>query len=420
MANLIRKKLAGILTAAAVCMSCLPLGCISASATSIDQLDEAISNAPRSDFMGLAFYALITSSYSSAGYETGLISEENYDMLDNDNSGIVDINDAYTFLYWSSWESATGTLLSAAEQFLAEWEVGKPIVTNEGIATTTESELTETTTSTTITQTTVTQPTTTTTAPTTAPTTTTTAVPTTTTTTTTTSTTKATTKATTVTTTTTTKATTTIATKSVYNGIDVSKYQGNINWTAVRNAGNDFALIRAGYGKYASQEDPYFDQNMKNAQAAGISCGAYWFSYAESVADAKQEAEVFAQVISGYKFEYPLVFDIEAQVHTKMTKEEVSAIITAFCDTMEAKGYYVTLYSYASFLNTYVYQSVLEKYDIWVAHFNVSSPAYTKTAYGMWQYSSTGTVSGVPAAVDLDYSYKCYPNLMAQYKLNGF
>ncbi len=420
MANLIRKKLAGIFTAAAVCMACLPLGCISASATSIDELDTAIDNTPRSDFMGLAFYALIASSYSSAGYGSGLISEEHYDMLDIDNSSLIDINDAYTLLYWSSWESATGTLLAEAQLFLAEWDIGKPVVTNEGIAATTASQQTETTESTTIAQTTVTQPTTTTTALTTMPTTTTTAVPTTTTTTTTTTT--STTKATTVTTTTkvTTAAYTTIATKSVYHGIDVSKYQGNVNWTSVRNAGTDFALIRAGYGKYASQEDPYFDQNMKNAQAAGIACGAYWFSYAESVADAKQEAEVFAQVVSGYKFEYPLVFDIEAQIHTKMTKEEVSAIITAFCDTMESKGYYVTLYSYASFLNNYVYQSVLEKYDIWVAHFNVSSPSYSKTAYGMWQYSSTGTVSGVPTKVDLDYSYKCYPNIMAKYKLNGY
>ena len=197
-------------------------------------------------------------------------------------------------------------------------------------------------------------------------------------------------------------------------------YQQNVDWKAVKNSGVDYAIIRAGYGRYASQEDPYFDQNMRNAKAAGLACGAYWFSYADSVAAAKQEAEVFLQVIDGYQFEYPLVFDIEDQVHVNMTKEQVSAIIEAFCQTVEAKGYYVSVYSYASFLNTKVYQSVLEKYDIWVAHFNTSAPAYSLSNYGMWQYSSTGSVPGIAGNVDLDYGYYRYPNIMSQAHLNGF
>ncbi|MFR0951175.1 MAG: GH25 family lysozyme [Ruminococcus callidus] len=178
--------------------------------------------------------------------------------------------------------------------------------------------------------------------------------------------------------------------------------------------------MRAGYGKYASQKDPCFEQNMRNAKAAGVACGAYWYSYAVTPAEAKQEAEVFASIVQGYQFEYPLVLDIEDSTQTKLSKEQVSAIIQAFCDTMESKGYYISLYSYASFLNSYVYQSVLEDYDIWVAHFGVSRPSYSKTSYGMWQYSSTGSVSGISGNVDLDYSYKCYPNLMTKYHLNGF
>ena len=192
-----------------------------------------------------------------------------------------------------------------------------------------------------------------------------------------------------------------------------------MDWKAVKKSGVDFAIIRAGYGKYASQEDPYFDQNMKNAQAAGVCCGAYWFSYATSVAEAKQEAEVFAQVIKGYQFEYPLVFDIETATQASMTKEQVSAIITAFCETMEQKGYFVSVYSYASFLNTKVYDSLLANYDIWVAHFGVSKPSYSK-AHGMWQYTDKGTVSGITGAVDLDYGYRNYPAIMKQAKLNGF
>lgn len=161
-------------------------------------------------------------------------------------------------------------------------------------------------------------------------------------------------------------------------------------------------------------------QNMKNAKAAGIACGTYWYSYATTPAEARQEAELFASVIQGYQFEYPVVLDIEDKVQTALTKEQVSAVINAFCEVMESKGYYVSLYSYASFLNTYVYQSVLEDYDIWVAHFNVSRPSYSKTSYGMWQYSNSGNINGINGNVDLDYSYKCYPDLMTKYHLNGF
>ena len=93
--------------------------------------------------------------------------------------------------------------------------------------------------------------------------------------------------------------------------MDVSKYQTNIDWKAVKADGIDFAMIRAGYGKVANQKDPYFEQNMKNAKAAGIACGTYWYSYATTPAEARQEAELFASVIQGYQFEYPVVLDIE-------------------------------------------------------------------------------------------------------------
>ena len=159
---------------------------------------------------------------------------------------------------------------------------------------------------------------------------------------------------------------------------------------------------------------------MRNAKAAGVACGAYWYSYAVTPAEAKQEAEVFASIVQGYQFEYPLVLDIEDSTQTKLSKEQVSAIIQAFCDTMESKGYYISLYSYASFLNSYVYQSVLEDYDIWVAHFGVSRPSYSKTSYGMWQYSGSGTVSGITGAVDLDYSYQDYLPTIRAGNFNGY
>jgi len=202
-------------------------------------------------------------------------------------------------------------------------------------------------------------------------------------------------------------------------GIDVSKWQSTIDWKKVKADGIDYAIIRAGYGNRASQEDPMFDTNMVNAQKAGVDRGVYWYSYATTVADAYKEAEACYQVIKNYSFEYPLLFDIEEKSQEALSTATVSAIIDAFCSTMQAKGYYVSIYSYSNFLNTKVYDSILKKYDVAVAHYGVKTPNYSKP-YGIWQYSSTGTVDGISGKVDLDIAYKDYPFIMASRNMNGY
>lgn len=202
-------------------------------------------------------------------------------------------------------------------------------------------------------------------------------------------------------------------------GIDVSKWQADIDWQKVKADGIEYAIIRAGYGKKVSQEDPMFDTNMINAQKAGVDRGVYWYSYATTVEEAYQEAEACYEVIKGYSFEYPLIFDIEESSQEALSTATVSAIIDAFCSTMQEKGYYVAIYSYTSFLNTKVYDSILEKYDIAVAHYGVASPNYSKP-YGIWQYSSTGTVNGISGNVDMDIAYKDYPFIMASRNFNGY
>jgi len=203
------------------------------------------------------------------------------------------------------------------------------------------------------------------------------------------------------------------------NGIDVSTFQSEIDWHSVKESGIDFAIIRAGYGRDAGQVDRRFHENMQKADEAGVDCGAYWYSYATTPEQAVLEAEACYETIKEYKFEYPIVFDIEDESQKYLSTATISAIIESFCSTLEEKGYYVSLYSYASFLNSKVYQSTLEKYDVWVAHYNVSKPSYTGN-YGMWQYTSSGSVSGINGNVDLDYSYKNYPYLMNKFHLNGF
>ena len=201
-------------------------------------------------------------------------------------------------------------------------------------------------------------------------------------------------------------------------GIDVSQWQGNVDWAAVKASGIDYVIIRAGYGKYASQVDAKFYENVRGAQAVGLDCGVYWYSYATDVASAKQEAEVCCEIIKGFDYNYPVYFDIEDPSQQYLSAGETSAIIETFCSTVAAKGYYPGLYSYASFLNTKVYKQVLEKYDVWVAHFNVAAPSYSNP-YGMWQYSSTGTVPGISGAVDLDHCYKNYPYIISPETYTG-
>jgi GH25 family lysozyme M1 (1,4-beta-N-acetylmuramidase) len=244
------------------------------------------------------------------------------------------------------------------------------------------------------------------------------------------STTAATTKATTTTAKTTAKpaATTTVityATKpgigagAIFEGVDVSVYQGNIDWNRAKADGIEFAIMRAGYGKYVSQKDKYFDQNMKNAKAAGLPCGVYWFSYALTPEDAIKEADACYEVIKNYKLEYPVSFDMETESQMKLPKETVAQIIEAFCGRMESYGYYTTLYTYASFLNYKVDDRIFDKYDIWVAHYNTSKPAFNRN-YGLWQYSCTGSVWGITGNVDRDYVYLDYERIIKNAHLNGF
>jgi len=208
---------------------------------------------------------------------------------------------------------------------------------------------------------------------------------------------------------------------AVKHGIDVSHHQGTIDWAKVKQGGQvDFAIIRAGYGRYASQVDKQFHANMKGAKEQGIPVGTYWYSYAMSVEEAKLEAEACYSIIKDYKFEYPVYFDIEEKSQRDgLTPYETSAIIEAFCSTLENYGYYVGVYSYASFLNDRVYQHVLDRYTVWVAHINVAQPAYSRSVYNMWQYSWTGKINGISGDVDMNLVYMDFPRIIKRYKLNN-
>ncbi len=201
-------------------------------------------------------------------------------------------------------------------------------------------------------------------------------------------------------------------------GIDVSKHQGTIDWQKVKTSGVDFAMIRAGYGRYDNQKDECFEENYKNAKQAGVKVGAYLYSYAKSVDDAKKEAETFLKWISGKQFEYPVAFDVEEKAQSDKGKQFVSDIIRAFCETVEKAGYYVCIYANKYWLDNFVDDDCKKKYDTWLAQW--AEKATYSGKYGIWQYSSQGSIDGISGRSDLDESYKDYPLIMKNKGLNGF
>lgn len=203
-----------------------------------------------------------------------------------------------------------------------------------------------------------------------------------------------------------------------YRGIDVSKHQGQINWQAVKASGIAFAIIRAGYGHYDTQKDEKFETNYKNAKAAGVPVGAYLYSYAKSVEDAKAEAKVFLNWLSGKQFEMPVVYDVEEKTQSAKGKQFVSDIIRAFCETIENAGYYVAVYANKNWYENYIDDDCKKKYDCWLAQW-ADKPTYNGNI-GIWQYTSDGSVNGISGRVDMNVAYKDYPSIIKPKGFNGF
>lgn len=201
-------------------------------------------------------------------------------------------------------------------------------------------------------------------------------------------------------------------------GIDVSQFQGVIDWEKVKNSGIEFAIIRAGYGRYISQKDPYFDINYKNAKAFDIPVGAYWYSYATSAEDAVAEAKTCLEVIINKKFELPIYFDIEENSQLAKGKDFCSALVKNFCDTLENSGYFAGFYTSRNTLQNFISDDVKTRYATWVAEWGVNSP--NCSGWGMWQYSDSGKIGGISGKVDLNCLNYDYEAVIKKTGLNGF
>lgn len=201
--------------------------------------------------------------------------------------------------------------------------------------------------------------------------------------------------------------------------IDVSKHNGTINWTNVKNDGIDGVIIRAGFGKLISQKDAAFETNYKGAAAAGLYIGAYWYSYATTAAGAEQEARVFLECIKGKKFDLPVYLDIEDKTQVPLGKKVCTDIVNTFLGVLEAAGYFAGVYSFDSFFGSNLDESVRKRYAVWSARVE-NVPPKCAPEWGMHQYSWNGRVSGINGDVDLNNCIKYYPTVIKGAGLNGY
>lgn len=194
-------------------------------------------------------------------------------------------------------------------------------------------------------------------------------------------------------------------------GIDVSKWNGDIDWDKVKNAGVDFAIVRAGYrGSVTGSlvEDPYFRTNMQSAAASGVPVGVYFFTQAVNEVEAVEEASAVLKLISEYHLDYPIYIDTEGAGGNGradgLDAETRTLVCEAFCRTISNAGYRAGVYASRNWLNNNLQTERLQQYETWLAEYR-GVPLY-QGYYQMWQYTSKGRIDGIEGNVDFNIRYE--------------
>lgn len=205
---------------------------------------------------------------------------------------------------------------------------------------------------------------------------------------------------------------------NIMKGIDVSVHNGDIDWKKVKSSGIDFAILRAGYGRELSQKDKKFEDNYAGTKTVNIPIGAYWYSYATTVDEAKVEAQVCIEILKNKQFGFPIFFDQEEKATLDTGKENCSAMVRAFCDKLEKAGYWAGLYTSRSILFTHIEDDIKTRYALWIAEWG--DKLNYSGSVGIWQHSCKGVVNGISGDVDLDTCYVDYPTKIKAAGLNGY
>lgn len=192
-------------------------------------------------------------------------------------------------------------------------------------------------------------------------------------------------------------------------GVDVSYWQKEIDWNKVKASGIKFAIIRCGYGN--GGVDSYFERNVKECERVGIPWGAYYFSYAESVEEAKKELDNCLKLLKGKNPSYPVYYDLEDEATTgSQSNSTILKMAKVFVDGIEKAGYWAGIYANTNWFNTRLTDSWYDRKAKWVAQYNDKNTY--KKSYGIWQYSPSGKVNGIDGKTDLNYGYVDYPALI--------
>lgn len=194
-------------------------------------------------------------------------------------------------------------------------------------------------------------------------------------------------------------------------GIDVSKYQGKIDWAKVKDAGIEFAIVKAGFGMYEDQVDPMFKTNIQGALNVQLPVGVYWFSYATTKAEGEKEAEVCLKVCAPYlsRLSLPVFFDQEYYpAINKLSNQERTDICNQFI-TAVSKQAPCGLYCSRNWWDSMLYPGQLDKITLWIADYGGRDPRDLPNVV-CWQYADDGKVNGIPAKVDLDEGFDNYLN----------
>lgn len=201
-----------------------------------------------------------------------------------------------------------------------------------------------------------------------------------------------------------------------HKGIDVSKYQGSINWAEVKADGVEYAFIRLGIRGYGSGKivlDEFYEENMNGANENGVKAGVYFFTQAMTVAEAQEEAAFVIENLAGYDVSCPVVFDVELISNTgnkgradSLTKKERTEVTIAFCEAIKAAGYTPMIYGNVICFTQLLDMTRLNDYEKWYAFYD--DYMYMPYEVSCWQYTEKGKVKGITGEVDMNISYKLW------------
>jgi len=208
--------------------------------------------------------------------------------------------------------------------------------------------------------------------------------------------------------------------------IDVSRYQGNIDWDKVKAAGIQGAMLKTVStnntefgGLYI---DPYFEKNYAECKRVGIPAGVYYYTYAQDLSYAKKEQALFKQAVAGKQFELPLVIDVEDNLLKPLSADALTDLVEYAVKEIESWGCYAMVYTYLNYQNTQLNMARLSKYDLWLAAYRDERPSYPP--HTIWQFTSKGQIAGISANCDVNWQYaingKFHEDIIKTAGLNGW